>query len=359
MPEQPRARALTVDIETYRSVAAHRVAAILIGAVSAATSYAVVLFSLLGMMSLTSIWDSQIDRGLNVFIVTSDVPGTVPAERCNELLGVVGVRSAGAVLGTRTTSFASSPSLRVTVEHVTPGYVRVAFPQAENLRTAAAGADLAKDLGMVDVGTLREVNATHGFSVSPVPPRPVSRFSGLENSLLLPSVARGFANECFVEAEPAYRDSVERTLSVWFKASQSWTVVPLVSADQVETDVASAVKEFPMRLIAPTLGVFVVILGLAIWWGRRQEFALYRLLGFRPGQILRMLCVEWLSLVLAPASAAALLALASSSPALIEPAFMPYGITWILMFFAALVTGPPIAIFTLFSVKPADVLKGS
>ncbi len=256
-------------------------------------------------------------------------------------------------------AFASAPTDSVTVRIVSPGYVRVAFPDAIP-GVAAVGANAAKIIGAGSGRYIAQIGSSSAELVGYVGGTGAQpRFSGLSDVVLVPAPPTGSVNECYVEAEPQTRAAVERLLLSWFDPAQDWTVVPVLPADQYELDPLDPSTQ-TLTLIVGIAGALVVMLVAGtIQWARRQEFALYRILGYTRGQILALITAEWLALAAAPAAAGVTIGLGVYGALHISGVFLPFGIASLGFFAAGVAVTPPVVTLIVLSTKPTDALKGA
>lgn len=373
-------RPMGVLMETYRNVVTKWVASLMIATVAAGCAFAVVTMAAGQTADLTQTWRDQLARGANVFVVTSSTPNSVSAVRCDQLLHVEGVLSAGAVMSASTTAFASAPDDRVVVQEVTPGYVQVAFP--EITRSSGAAKSFAKSQSSgVAVGqrAAMRTGASVGGSLTPVSARagvpgtslavpvPVSfvaetqalRSPTSDDAVLVPVPAAGFVSECTVEADADTRRSIELLLLSWFGSDEDWTVIPLLAAGNQSVNVAQAAVSMSALYLAPIAAAFVLLLYVIITWARRQELAIYTLLGTSRQQLLWMHALEWMLIGLAPSAVGATIAIGVVGGWAQEPILVPVLLTACAGYFGILLAAPPAAWALMLATRTVNALKGA
>lgn len=349
-------------VESYRNVVAHWRHSAILAVVALLCGFASVHGVIGSTRSLTDVLTLQTELGANAFVVSSPTSQNLVATDCEALRNIPGVRSAGTRLRVSTTAFISAPGTPVTIWDVTPGFVAFTFPDLELGATdgASFGRTIATDLGAVQGSMVIESRMANSyFAVSGVSSLSVERVRGSMQAVLVPVATNELVNSCFVEAHPAYRDSVEMLLASWFGPTSEWVVSPLAPPEQFEIDIGKAAQNGPMQLVSPLLAGFIIFLVASLWWSRRHEFALYSLLGFGPRHLLGLLSLEWSATVFAPTVAGGIAAFAVQGIHGIAPPFIPAAITQIAMFYVAVAATPAIGFFVVQSVRAVNLLKGA
>jgi len=348
-------------IEVYRNLVARRAASVILAAVAAACGIGVAVGSWVVADAATDAWDRQLSRGASAFVVSSSLPGVMDARRCDELQGVSGVRAAGAVLASTTGSFASSPDARVAIMEVTPGYVRAVFPSATAaLDGVAIGARVAQNNGVLPGAYLRLLDGSQSaMPVAVVDDGMAQRINGIDNAVLVPKPAVGVVDQCLVEAQPGAAKSVEELLVTWFPPEYNWTIVPLLTAPEFEIDAVRMMRDSPVPLLAAGAALVTGLLMWAILWSRRQDLALYRLLGVGTRAIVAMIWLEWAAVVLAPASLGVAIGFGFFGNGDILAEFRAYLVFPLCVYLVGLTVIPPVAHVLLVIAKPVDILKGA
>ncbi len=347
--------------ETFRNVHAAPGRSALAVAIAGILGAAVVVLSWLDLGDIESAWEEQVIAGAYAFSITTTDQTFLDATRCHELETIKGVRAAGAVLSVMTVYPATSPRTPYLVINATPGYTSIAFPSADGstLASAAAGSTVTSNLGLIS-------GAEFAYRVSPeaalstveidLAVASPARFEVADGAIVLSRAPVGAVSECIVEAWPGSERAVESALSGWFPMTS--TVAKVVArGEQMTRDVDS---ELRLRLSQWTPYVAVLLIGgfhLLEWWARRQEFALYRMLGVTTGQTFTMLALEILTKALVPVSLGAFLAIMVLSPSL--SAMIAAGIardlaTVELCLFAL----PAIGSFVILRLSTFDAIKG-
>lgn len=351
-----RLRASSILYEGYRNVASRSGGSWILGLVTLVATVGVIALSSSLLLVATDDLERARDGGANAFIVASDGGPAITAERCDQLLEVEGVRSAGAVLATRAATFESSPDDVISVQEVTPGYGRVAFPGASTHPGAAVGATAAKLTGARAGSALLERARSQPVVVAYAAGAGESRIPGAENSVLVPTLPGGTVTECVVEAEPANRAAVERLLLTWFAPGEYWSVLPMARSGAAEgvLDGRALIVFAP-----PAIALAVIALATSMHSSRRPEYALYRLLGWTRGQLLGMITWECSATVFAPAAAGVVLGLVIGSPLAIAPEYRQFLALGVITYLLVLLVVPPVIVGVVTRMSAIDALKGA
>lgn len=293
-------------------------ASLLIAVVSALATVGVLMFSVSETSALQHRFDDQVTRGRFVVVAVAGTPGGLDAARCEALGGVEGVVAAGSLLGSRSVRPAFLPLRPYQVVDATPGAVRAYFPAAAPQVTAVsgvlAGRDTARELGLVDGAELalsdREGDEDPDvLVVSKVLP-PSSRSSELDRRLIAIRPAMGRTQACVVDLDPDHAGTAKDVVGAWFPAGDEAIVQPL---PELPTAAPTPEEELARRLSnrgwAAAAGA-VALVALSTWHGRRDEVALYRLLGASKRVILTMFVTETALLVVLPQAVGAAVVLA-------------------------------------------------
>lgn len=316
-----------------------------------------------GARDLTSVLQKQTELGANVYVVASPIGQNFSAAECEALRNVAGVKSAGARIGTYTATSSQAPSDPITIWEVTPGFVRIAFPDLSEESVPGGlyfGTAIAADVGVAPGSTL-DIDREGGrfVVVSGESALSTERLNGSSRVALAPLISDAPASACFVEADVAYRDAVGKLLITWFGPASEWTVASLLPADRFEISVQDSLRNGSMMWIWAVLGGFAVLTASILSWSRRQEFALYGLLGLRAGHVLGLLTLEWIATMFAPAVCGGLLATIYLGPVEVDPLFGSATVVLIAAFYLVLCTAPALGFVLLRATPPVDLLKGA
>jgi hypothetical protein len=244
------------------------------------------------------------------------------AARCDALQGVTGVIAGGSVLKSAPATPSTQPLARYDLVDVTPGLVRVYWPAADNALTGSgviAGAYVAQQLGLVAGGEvlLHQVGDAGSATAVPVeavmPPSLREPFS--DRRLYRVAPPQGSTDSCFVEARPQDADGVAALMRSWFPVDLGVTVTPVRTVDPLAQTPEAELRE---RLSgwAWILGSSVIALTtLLVWYARRADLALYRLLGLTVPRSAMMLTVDHVLATVLPLQVGLLLGLAIGSHA--------------------------------------------
>lgn len=358
----PRPRQSTLLVESYRNVSAHWRHSSICAVIALLCAFAAVYGVISSMRSLTGVMQLQTDLGASAFVVTSTTSQSLPVSDCEAVRNVVGVRSAGARLRTTTANFISAPDTSVTLWEVSPGFIDFVFPDLSRETSVGMtfGKTIATDLGATAGAVMVYADGTSRyFTISAVSALSVERVRGSMQAVMVPVISDGVTNSCFVEAHPAYRESVEMALVSWFGPADQWDVSPLATPEQFEIDIDAAVQSQPMRLVSPLLAGITVLVSVSLWWSRRQEFALYGLLRFSAPQLVCLLTIEWGVTVLAPATAGGVAAIAATGVSGVSSALVPLGVLQVALFGIVTITTPALGFVIIRSVRAVHLLKGA
>lgn len=355
-------RSTVLFVESIRNVGAHWKLSLVCAVVAFLGGFASVGTAIGSAHELTHVLERQTALGVNAYIVTSSTSDSFPASQCEALRNVGGVESAGARLSVSTVEVASAPGTPISVWEVTPGFVSFVFPDLKPTTGAglALGNTIAAELGASARGI---VTVTPGgeryMHVSGASALAVERIKGANRTVLVPMAANAMVRTCFVEAEPAYKESVGEVLVSWFGPSGNWAVAPLLPPGQFEVDVEDSVRSGPSTWMSPVLGGVTVLVAACLWWSRRQEFALYDLLGLRTRELVSLIALEWIITVFSAALCGGLVALAYHGIKAIEPAFTAVMAAQISVYFLVICAAPAIGFVVVRAVRSADLLKGA
>lgn len=297
--------------EVLRNLVSARVRTVAVLVMCGAIGASVTLATVTDVERVTRTVDQQYAAGSTVLEVVGPSGERVDAVRCHAIGSVGGVLAAGGVMDLTMVRLDVQPDSETRLLTVTPGYAQAAWPTLVEARTAAvvAGSDY-RHLSW-------RAGDTVGFSEPGGAPTPVRLDAvasirsvlGDERVVVSRAPPTGTVTSCLVLATPAARRAVARAVEGWFGDGTSVSDV-FVRSDLVQD---------PQRLLDTRTsrfgwafgGVALVVVALAQWVARRDEFALYRLLHVGDRGILAMLTFETVLLVLLPAQVGAAAALGS------------------------------------------------
>lgn len=311
---------------------------------------------------LTSQLKDQIAKGSHAYVVTSSAARVLSPTRCEAVRNLQGVRTAGAQVRVYSTAASSAPDSVIAVWEGTAGLGEFMFPDLDEAHTigAAAGRDVAAATGAAPGAVLRLEGASdYSVVVSGVSSLATERIKGSSRALFIPTARPASASACFVEALPGYEDALEATLTTWFGPANEWTVASLLPPGRFEVDIAEAARAGAMKWISPGFGLVIVVISASLWWSRRQEFALYDLLGFRPRHQLLMLFVEWSVTAMVPAICGAGLAVACLGLAGIHVELRHIAAAIVVAHFATICIAPAVGFVFVRGIRSVDLLKGA
>lgn len=290
--------------EVFRNVRASFVRSIAAATLAATLGSAIIVLGWLDLTDIEAGWERQVHAGVYAFSITTSDQTFLDAARCDELETIDGVRAAGAVLSVTTVYPTTNPRTAYLLVGATPGYASVAFPGLEGatMAGAVAGLSVSAELGLADGSTFAyrtgSAGETSAIDIDLAANSP-SRFEVSDSAVIVALAPEGGVSECIVEAWPGHERAVEAVIGSWFPMKQ--TVAKSVArVDASDRDVAGDLRT-RLSQWAPLVAAF--ILGgylLLDWWSRRQEFALYRMLGMSGKQELLVLTLETLTKAFVP-----------------------------------------------------------
>lgn len=290
--------------------------------------------------------------------------GGLPAANCDGLATVDGIRASGAVIGETAIVAANQPQARYQLSMATAGYPAVLWPgQAVSTPSGGllAGAVVAENLGLVEGSTLlitdeSNPQSSRSVRIDRVLP-PSARDSGADRRLFRVVLPAGSVDECLVDADPGHSADVPGLLTERFSASAGAVVAPLRPTDSLgrrpETELDNRASGWAWLLGGGVLGV----LGLMLWFFRRADLALYRLVGVPRGTLAFMLAAEQLIFTLVPVQAGFLVAVLLRR---LDVRGVAADLLWLddvrLLLVLAIV--PALALLLLRGKSTVDILKG-
>lgn len=290
--------------ETTRNLRSRTAATTLLMLTSALLGAAVVVASWFDTTAIESMWEEQVRVGAYTFSITASDHSPLEAARCDALKSVEGVRAAGAVLSATSAYSAADPRTRYLLIEATPGYLSIAFPLTRGIDTSStvAGATVTDDLGLTSGAEFAyRTAATTPVStiVLDAAITAPARFDAVDGAVVVAAPPAGGTSECWVEAWPGSERAIESVLSSWFPSVT--TIAKRLARDAQLARDADHELQFRLSQWAPYQAVLVLGgASILIWWARRGEFALYRVLGMTSGQSLLMLSFEVLATAFIP-----------------------------------------------------------
>ncbi|MCU1370212.1 MAG: hypothetical protein JWO77_1406 [Ilumatobacteraceae bacterium] len=369
--------------EATANVTSSSVRSLLIAAVAAVLAAAVVACSVAELAAIQGRFRDQVARGRFVLVARSVGSDGLDAGRCDALRDLEGVRSAGAILHEDPTYPLAAPLRPYDRLVVTPGLLAVWFPTSAGATDGtglAVGADAAAELGLVP-GAYLQTASTASRSHERLRPGDdtVARHrivTVLPAAIRDPEAGRmlfetaaptGTASACFVDPDPSARTAVEATLVGWFGRDQPASVAPLLDERQTGRQPEAELAGRAARWVWLTAALAISALMVVLWYGRREEFALYRLLGLRRRSIGLLLVVESTLIVALPGLVGAAIALVTCLDPLTDVAHLDAGSPGLLSLvaadaasFAAALVLLPLGGWVAVALRSTfDVLKGS
>jgi hypothetical protein len=326
----------------------------LIAALSALIGGAVVLSTAGNVNDVVQAHRAQELRGLSTLSVTAADDEPLSAAGCDSLTSIEVVNSAGGEISTARVQPANSP-ITVTVRHVSPGYLAVAFPGEDTKGLESiAGRDLREELGLVPGGLLAEGSeSAPPITIHEVASTP-ARIDGTNRDVLVAAPPTGTVTECLVDVANGQSETVASVIPSHF--SSAVVVRHFLASDSVDRDPASELRHRWSGLVWLAGGLGIVLFNSYAWWSRRHETALYRLLGFRPESVATVVALEMFLVSLVPSqiSVAWALAIAPMDSGVVTSAV----IADISRFALLLSIAPVVAVGISMTGSTVDRLKG-
>lgn len=324
---------------------------------SAAVGAVVVLATAGNVDDIVQAHEAQQLRGLSTLSLTALDGEPISASACDSINAVSLVNSAGGVLSVKRIEVVNG-EVPITIRYVTPGYLAVAYPQ-EAVRglDSVAGHDLVDEIGVISGTLIRDAS-----NLNPVEPIVVdaaasqrARFDGINRDVLLSQAPVGDVSECLVDVADGQADRVTTVLPTFFTTQV--VVRPFLPPDQVDRNPALELEHRWSSSVWVGGGLGIVLFVLFAWWSRRNETALYRLVGFDRRSIAAIVGLETVLVALVPAQLASfcVLALLPVEGGAVTLAALTADTSRLLLF---LLLGPPIAIALSLAGSTVDRLKG-
>ncbi|NOY55366.1 MAG: ABC transporter permease [Actinobacteria bacterium] len=236
------------------------------------------------------------ERGLNVFVVGVE-DGTLQLDRCTELNRLDHVLAAGGVRRAEQTIFSTAPGVRFQTVEVsgrlldvwardrTPG-LSAPISQFFVGQAAADELGLAAGVTVEPRGVAGVVQIAGVVDVS-------GRYEAASRWVMIPSVAAGDGDECWVEFAPQAKSTAKGELLSWFdKDELSIGIRSLVPTGEFTRDpLRSLLERSTQSLWIPGGALLSLILWIGVWF-RRSELGLYQSLGMSTLDLYRLGWIE-------------------------------------------------------------------
>lgn len=345
--------------EAFRNIRATPVRTIVTAALTMVLGALTVLAASFDVSAIHDRWLIAVGSGSTTFVVTSQRLNSIPASRCDQLRSVSSVVSAGGRTASRSVSPYPFTSERVQLEVVTPGFSQIMWPGLAGTNASVVPSPaVAERFGLTQGATLAlGAERTASYEVTAVPPgKPrVPQFS---NSLLVAGAPVGTVNECYVESAPGAVSDVEKLLSGWFDPGLKPSVLRFVVPKSTDVDSQGELEQRTSRVAPLVAGMVLVIFALGAVWAKRQEYALYKLLGLNLRGLTRMLTVEWLLLYGIPLAAGFTAGMLFAAKMLLLPVVWTAAATDIAVLVLLAATIPAMATLIIHRTDPINAIKG-
>lgn len=302
--------------ETLDNLGAHPGSLVARILLAATVGFGVVYGTLWQVAGIEARYAGGIDAGRFVWRVAGTSPDAqLPSGRCDSLGAIRGVRAAGAALSGSQVIAGNQPEARYELLRVTAGLPPIYWPE-DDISTPTggvlAGSAVARTLGLVPGAAVRLADETmpsvHVTLIVDrvMPPSP--REESADRRLFVVVPAGPGTLECLVDPDPASSAAVGDIVRAWFPADLGVTVLPFLPG--------TVLSRTPEAELADRLSAWGWPLGTAvltsttllIWYARRADAALYRLLGLTTPKLALMYGVEHVLTTLAPTQTGVLVA---------------------------------------------------
>lgn len=346
--------------EGLRGLSSRRTATAVCAAVAVLVSVATVLVGQLDVDRRVAAWEEFARDGGYSYTVVS--PTAISQQRCDDFRGTEGVRASGVIRAIERVKLRSQPDSPAYLVRVTPGLIGAMFP-AERIAPDAgviAGERLAGMLGLVagaDVAITPDQagSASLAVVVDQVSTTP-ARTETWNDAIVVVEPASGDGGTCIVEFEPAYAGFALALASHWF-AADAVTLDPVTVVPREGVGAIERIGSRASTLVPVVGGILVLLVACAQWWARRNEFAVYRLLGVARHRLWRILVAETLVGVALPAALAAAATTIAVLPMIGQEGAVALG--WDLTSLATIIILVPGVGFALVSgVRTTDAIGG-
>lgn len=277
-------------------------------ALAVSLTFAACGYALIETNGIEDRFRQQVDAGRFAWRVEGGSGAAVlPAGRCDALGTIDGVHSSGAALDVASVSVSTKPLASYELWHVTPGYLQVLWPDIPDTVASSsglfAGSLISQEVGLVPGASIQLESRRGGGSLGAAPVAavmsPSERDSGADRRLYVTAAPQGFAANCLVDASPGQSPDIGVVLRSWFSQASSANVFPFVN-DELGRTPEDELATRASRFVWLGSAGFLAVVTLLVWYTRRADLALYRLLGMTASGALLMWYVDALLLVLLP-----------------------------------------------------------
>lgn len=308
------------------------------------------LLSALDTSDLYKEWSQREDAGYSTFVVTGKY-AALSATQCDGANTIDGVRAAGGVLSQNIRESSGAAGTGVLFVRATPRFAEAIWRDSSLPSAVVVGEDLARRLGL-RIGSYVRVG-DQVIRVSSAKSRK-SEVPAMDGAVISSAIPVGNTAQCYVAARPENRDVTEVVIRDYF--GQGRSVSRLFIGDGTSRDPDYTFSRRIGQWVVLAAGLIVMSLVCMSWFSRRQDFALYRVLGVTKAGVILMLSVEWIFLCLGPASIGQLVA---TSVLVNQPSQVLLAVlSDFLRFDALLVLIPLIGVASISRVAAATQLKG-
>lgn len=241
-------------------------------------------------------------RGRNLLRVTSALgtPASLDLAFCDRLASVDGVEAAGGIRRRGRVRLASGSRTRI--QEISGGMTALTGRGDVTDPAVLLSCALAAERNGLRDGAWIEIPEEHGMpqplTVQRVPQ--TDRTARLDDSLLRVVAPLGPADECWVAVDPGRRTALTAVIRDLLPPENPAGVVEFNPALH-EADPERDLREVPRSPITVFGGLAVALLAGMWWYGRRQEWILYRVFGLDVGARSGIMFVEWLLIGAIPA----------------------------------------------------------
>ena len=305
---KPRPTASAAVREVLLNVTSNAARTLITICLSAAAGACVILATASNVDDIVLAHDAQQLRGLSTLSITSLDGRPISASACDAISSVGSVVASGGGIWTKDITVANGAT-PIKVRYVTPGYLAIAYPeQSMRAVTSVAGKDLVEEIGVTPGATLRASTPNDGeFPIDAVANNP-SRVSGINRDLLMAVAPLGNVSECLVEASDGQAERVSSLVPSFF--STQVVVRAFLQSGDIDRNPAQELAYRWSRIVWIAVAGAMIALTAPAWAARRQEAALYRLLGFDRRSLGAVVALETLVTTVAPAQIASVWVLA-------------------------------------------------
>ncbi len=253
--------------------------------------------------------------GVYAFMVTSAVEEQrLSAVSCEQLNSVNGIKAAGGLQSEALGEVILGDRFSVSIIRGTPGLARFLWPETRPRGSAVIGARAAQRAGVASASALiytasgREQIVTVNAVAAPT-----MRGERLDDTLFIAEALTNDAEveRCLIEPEPPYARAAQQLALSWFDGEVR--INPYFHPGHASTDPQRTLENRMSRWIPLVAAITVWAVLVLTWSGRRNDYALYRVLGLNRRSLLLMLAVESALLAIVPTFAGITLALGATN----------------------------------------------